>query len=162
MVIMTVDELLEQIDDMLDKAWSFPLSGGKCMVDAERLRNIVDDIRGNMPSEVRQAKAIVADRGDIVATAKREAEGIVRAAEERARRMVSQEEIVRQAQQKANEMMTQAQQKSREMRKGASDFSEDLLRRTEEGLAQRLGEVRQARQLLRNPPKPEMPEQPKE
>ena len=37
---MTVDELLEQIDDMLDKAWSFPLSGGKCMVDAERLRNI--------------------------------------------------------------------------------------------------------------------------
>ncbi len=38
-----------------------PLSGGKCMVDAERLRNIVDDIRGNMPSEVRQAKAIVAD-----------------------------------------------------------------------------------------------------
>ena len=72
------------------------------------------------------------------------------------------EEIVRQAQLKANEMMTQAQQKSREMRKGASDFSEDLLRRTEEGLAQRLGEVRQARQLLRNPPKPEMPEQPKE
>ena len=68
----------------------------------------------------------------------------------------------RQAQQKANEMMTQAQQKTREMRKGASDFSDDLLRRTEEGLAQRLGEVRQARQLLRNPPKPEMPEQPKE
>ena len=145
---MTVDELLEQIDDMLDKAWSFPLSG-KCMVDAERLRNIVDDIRGNMPSEVRQARAIVADRGDIVATAKKEAEGIVRAAEERARRMVAQEEIVR-----------QAQQKSREMRRGASDFSEDLLRRTEETLAQRLSEVRQARQLLRNPPKPEMPEPP--
>lgn len=156
---MTVDELLEQIDDMLDKAWSFPLSGGKCMVEAERLRNIVDDIRGNMPGEVRQARAIVADRGDIVATAKREAEGIIRAAEERARRMVAQEEVTRQAQQKANELLAQAQQKSREMRKGASEFSEDLLRRTEETLAQRLGEVRQARQLLRNPQKSEMPAQ---
>lgn len=150
---MTVEELLEQIDDMLDKAVSIPLSGGKCLVEAERLRNIVDDIRGNMPSEVRQAKAIVADRGDIVATAKREAESIIRTAEERARRIVAQEEIVKQAQQKSTEILTQAQQKSREMRKGASDFSEDLMRRTEEALAQRLSEVRQARQLLRNPPR---------
>lgn len=155
---MTVEELLDQIDDMLDKAWSFPLSGGKCLVEADHLRNIVDDIRGNMPSEIRQAKAIVADRGDIVATAKREGEGIIRTAEERARRMVAQEEIVRQAQQKANEILTQAQQKSREMRKGASDFSEDLLRRTEEVLAQRLAEVRQARQVLRNPQRPETTE----
>ncbi|HBT63467.1 MAG TPA: ATPase [Ruminococcaceae bacterium] len=150
---MTVEDLLEQVDDMLDKAWSFPLSGGKCVVDAEQLRNIIDDIRGNMPSEVRQAKAIVADRSDIVETAKKEAEGIIRKAEERARRMVSQEEVVKQAQQKANEILTQTQMKSREMRKGASEFSEDLLRRTEEAIAQRLAEVRQARQVLRNPPK---------
>ena len=152
---MTVDELMEQIDDMIDKAWSFPLSGGKCLVDAERLRDIIDDIRGNMPSEIRQAKAIVADRADIIATAKREAEGIVRSAEERARNMVAHEEVVRQAQQKASELLGQSQQKAREMRKGATDFSEDVLRRTEEVLAQRLGEVRQARQVLRNPPRPE-------
>ncbi|MDD3693210.1 MAG: ATPase [Oscillospiraceae bacterium] len=152
---MTVEELLEQIDDMLDKAWSLPMSGGKCLVDAERLRNIVDDIRAYMPNEVRQARAIVADRGDIVETAKLEAEGIIRAAEERARRLVAQEEIVKQAQQKANEILTQTQLKSREMRKGASDFSEDLLRRTEEAIAQRLAEVRQARQLLRQPAKVE-------
>ncbi len=149
---MTVEELLEQIDDMLEKAWSLPLSGGKCVVEADRLRDIVDDIRANLPSEVRQARAIVADRADIVSTAKHEAEGIIRTAEERARRLVAQEEIVRQSQQKANEILTQAQQKSREMRKGANDFSEDLLRRTEEAIAQRLSEVRQARQVLRNPP----------
>ena len=106
---MTVDELLEQIDDMIDKAWSMPLSGGKCLMEADRLRDIIDDIRGNMPSEIRQAKAIVADRSDIIATAKREAEGIVRAAEERARHMVAQEEITRQSQQKANEILGQAQ-----------------------------------------------------
>ena len=150
---MTVEELLEQIDDMLDKAWSFPLSGGKCMVEAERLRNIVDDIRGNMPSEIRQAKAIVADRADIIATAKREAEGIVRNAEERARRLVAQEEVVKQAQQKADEMLGQVQMKTREMRRGANDFAEDVLRRTEDTLAKRLTEVRQARQALRTPPK---------
>ena len=150
---MTVDELLDQIDDMIDKAWSMPLSGGKCLIEADHLRDIIDDIRGNMPSEIRQARAIVADRTDIVATAKREAEGIIRTAEERARSMVSHEEVVRQAQAKAKEILSQSQQKAREMRKGANDFSEDLLKRTEEVLALRLGEVRQARQVLRNPSK---------
>lgn len=151
---MTVDELLEQIDDMLDKAWSIPLSG-KCTVDAEELRRIIDDIRGNMPSEVRQARDIVADRADIISTAKKEAEHIVRTAEERARHLVSQEEITKQAQQKANEMLSQAQRQTRDMRKGAQDFSEDVLRRTEEALAQRLGEIRQARQILQHPHKNE-------
>ena len=103
---MTVDELLEQIDDMIDKAWSMPLSGGKCLVEADRLRDLIDDIRGNMPSEVRQAKAIVSDRADIISTAKREAEGIIRAAEERARHMVAQEEITKQAQAKASEILS--------------------------------------------------------
>ena len=68
---MTVDELLEQIDDMIDKAWSMPLSGGKCLVEADRLRDLIDDIRGNMPSEVRQAKAIVSDRSQIIAVRRR-------------------------------------------------------------------------------------------
>ena len=149
---MKVEELLEQIDEMLDNSWSIPLSGGKCAVESDKLRDILDDIRGNLPSELHQAQNIVQDRADIIDKAKHEAEGIVRAAEERARAMVAREEIVLQAQQKANEMLTQAQQKAREMRKGANDFAEDLLRRTEETLAKRLGEVRTARQTLRTVP----------
>lgn len=156
---MTVEEILDQLDEMIDKAWSLPLSGGKCVVAAEQLRDCVDGIRANLPIEVRQAKAIVTDRADIIATARKEAEGIVRTAEERARRLVQQEEVVRQAQEKATEMLNQAQQKSREMRRSAYDFSEDMLKRTEETLALRLNEVRQVRQTLRNPPAPMQDEQ---
>ena len=148
---MSIDELLEQIDDMVDKAWSLPLSGGKCLVEADRLRDIIDDVRANLPSELRQAKAIVDDRSEIISKAKLEAEDIVRKAEERARAMVSHEEIVKQAQAKANELLTQSQQRSREMRKGANDFADDVLKRTEDTLAQRLNEVRQVRQSLRTP-----------
>lgn len=148
---MTIDELLEQIDDMVDKAWSLPLSGGKCLVEADRLRDIVDDVRANLPSELRQAKAIVSDRAEIISNAKREAEDIIRKAEERARTLVSHEEVVKQAQIKANEILSQSQQRSREMRKGANDFAEDVLKRTEENLAQHLTEVRQVRQSLRSP-----------
>ncbi len=148
---MTIENLLDQIDEMIDKAWGLPLSGGKCLVEADKLRDIIDDIRGNMPSEIRQAKSIVADRADIIATAKKEAEDIVRVAEERARALVDKEEIVKQAQQKAVETTAQAQMKCREMRKGAQDFVEDLLKRTEEDLAKHITDVHQTRQMLRKP-----------
>lgn len=148
---MTVDVILEQLDEMLDKALRLPLSGGKCLLPAEQLRDSIDGLRANLPIEVKQAKAIVNDRAEIIATARKEAEGIVRAAEERARRLVQEEEIVRQAQEKSTEMLAQAQQKSREMRRSAFEYSEDMLKRTEEALAQRLTEVRGVRQSLRNP-----------
>ncbi len=148
---MTIENLLDQIDEMIDKAWGLPLSGGKCLVEADKLRDILDEIRGNMPSEIRQAKSIVADRADIIDTAKKEAEDIVRAAEERARNMVMQEEIVKLAQQKSAEITNQTQLKCREMRKGAQEFVEDLLKRTEEDLAKHASEVHQTRQMLRKP-----------
>ncbi len=148
---MTIENILDQIDEMIDKAWGMPLSGGKCLIEADRLRDMLDDIRGNMPSEIRQAKSIVADRADIIADAKKEAESIVRVAEERARALVMQEELVKQAQQKANEILVQTQQKCREMRKGTQDFAEDLLKRTEEVLAKQVAEVHQTRQVLRKP-----------
>ena len=90
---MTVEELLDQLDDTIDRAFSFPLSGGRCVVDAERVREIIDDIRLNLPQELKQAKAIVSDRNDIISTARRESEAIIRSAEERARALVAQEEI---------------------------------------------------------------------
>lgn len=68
---MNVNEILDTIDDMLDKAWGLPLSGGKCVVDVERLRDLVADIRLNMPGEIKQAKMIVADRKQIVDDAPR-------------------------------------------------------------------------------------------
>ena len=155
---MTVEELLDKIDDMVDKAFAMPLSKGKCLLDADELRDILDDIRAHLPSEIRQAKAIVGDRNDIIDDAKREAEDIIRKAEDRARALVSEEEIVKQSQQKATELLNQSQQKSREMRRSANEFAEDWLKRTEESLAERLQEVRQTRQALRKPAQIETPD----
>ena len=147
---VTIEEILEQIDDMLDAAWAMPLSGGKVVVDAEKLRGLIDAVRGNMPSEVRQARAIVQDRADILSTAKKEAESIIRNAEERRNQILVREEIVVQAQERANEIQAQTQKRVRDMRKTAQEFTDDLLRHTEEVLAQQVAQVRQARLNLRS------------
>lgn len=145
-----IDEILEQIDDMLDAAWAMPLSGGKVVLDVEVMRKLVDSVRANMPSEIRQAKAIVKDRSEIIDTAKKEAEDIIRKAEERRNQIISREEIVVAAQERANEIQAQTQKRARDMRRTAQEFTDELLRHTEETLTQQVAQVRQARMSLRS------------
>ncbi len=144
---MTLDELLEQFDEVLDSGIKIP--GKKTVVDIEKLRAVVDDIRLNIPSEIKQARGIVADRADIITTAKREADGIIRSAEEKAKAMVAQEEIVKMAQEKAAEIISNAQGKSKEMRRAAQDFVDDIMRRADEGLTANLSEIRKTRAALK-------------
>lgn len=147
---VSIEDYLRQIDDILDAAWAMPLSGGKVVVDVEQIRNLLDSVRANMPSEVKQAKNIVRDRADIIDGAKKEAETIIRNAEERRNQILSHEEIVRQAQEKSTEILTTTQKKARDMKKNAQDYTDSLLRRAEEMLSQQTAEIRQARSSLRS------------
>ncbi len=146
---MGIEEILEKMDDLIDKAMQIPLSGGKCVISADKLRDYIDDVRLNMPSEIKQARAIVSDRNDIIDTAKREADVIVAKAEDKARLIVSESEIVKRSTEKANEIMTAANQKSRELRTAAADFAENVFKATEDMLIASIGEVKKARQSVK-------------
>ena len=145
----TIEDLIDEMYDVLDKGWKMPLSAGRMFVDGEEVRQILDEIKEEIPSEVRKAKAIVADRAQIISEAQREAETIIRVAEEKAKTLVNQEEIVRQAQAKANELIAQAQTKFKEMRKASNDYVDDLMRRADESLSENLAELRKTRQSIK-------------
>ncbi len=158
---MTIEDILDELDGMIDRAWNLPLTGGKCVVDAERVRELLDDVRINLPTEIKQAKAIVADRSEIIAIARRESETILRRAEERAKQLVSQEEITRQAedksaeiiadaQNKANEIISSAGAKAKEMKAAANEFANSILKNSEETLSACLAEIKNTRTALNN------------
>ena len=86
----TIESILNDIDELLEDSWSLPLSGGRCVVDAEKVRDLIDSIRMNMPAEIKQARAVVADRNQILSLAKGEAEALIRKAEERAKQLLGQ------------------------------------------------------------------------
>ncbi len=146
---MTIDELLDNMDDILEEAVNLPFTGGKRMVDVEKVRDIIEDIRLNMPTEIRQAKAVAQDRTNIIKKAKEDAEAIVKRAEERARAMVAQEAIVKAARQKATEILANAQSQSRDMRNAITNYCENMLQRTEEQLAKSTAEVKTVYNTLR-------------
>lgn len=145
----TIEDLIDEMYDLLEKGWKMPMSGGKLFVDGEEVRQILDEMKQEIPAEVHKARAIVADRAQILTEAQREAESVVRVAEEKARSLVDQQEIVRLAQQKANELIAQAQAKFKEMRKASNDYVDDLMRRTEESISESLSELRKTRQNIK-------------
>lgn len=55
---MNIEEILDMLDELLDRAWNLPLSGGRCVIDAEKVREMVDDIRLNLPDEIKQARPL--------------------------------------------------------------------------------------------------------
>ncbi len=146
---MNVEDLLDEIDEVIDKSFELPLSGGKSVIDVCKIREILEELRLHMPSEFRQAKAIVADRAQIISDAKTEAEAIVKVAQEKAKAMVDKEEVVKTAQEKANEIIEKSTKKSREMKKVASEYVDDLMKRTDEALSEYLSEIRKTRQSLK-------------
>lgn len=142
---MNMEDILNALEDMLEEAWSIPLSGNKCVVDAEKVKRYLQDLRLNLPNEIKQAKMIVGDRNSIIEQAEKQAESTLRKAEERARALVAQEEIVKQAQEKAKEILTQAQSMSKELRRAANEFSDTSLKEAEDALAQALKNVHETR-----------------
>ncbi len=62
---MNVDDLIDELYDMVEKAWSLPMSHGRAVLDGEQVRQILDEMRETLPQEIHQAKAIVADRSQI-------------------------------------------------------------------------------------------------
>lgn len=106
------DILLEELEDVLDDATSFPMSK-KSLVDVEQIKTIVEDIRLNTPQEIKQAKAIVDNRNNVINEAKIEAENIIKKAQAEARALVARDEITKAAQAEANRIIGQANEEAR-------------------------------------------------
>lgn len=146
---MKIENIIGEIQDIMNDAKVLPLTGGKAMVETEAVLEKLDELVDALPMEIRQAKNIVADRSQIISEAKREAEDIVHAAEERRNAMISKSEIVRQAEAQAAAIIADANKKSTEMRKAANNYVDDIIRKTEEAITEQLNELKKTRQGIR-------------
>ena len=144
-----VEEIITTLYEMVQDAWSLPLGAEKCVVERDKVLDLLDEISNQLPGELKQAKTIVESRNEVITNAKREAENILKQAEQRAKQMVSREEIYRQAEQEANDMIRAAQQKIKELRQVTNDYVDDAMKRTEDSIAQSLSDLRESRAKFR-------------
>ena len=151
-----IEDVINTLFEMVQEARGVPLSADKCILEREKVLDLLDEILNQLPGELKQAKTIVESRGEVINNAKREAENILRQAQAQARDMVSESEIYHQASEEAEAMMQSAREESekmfqtaqdriRELKQLTNDYVDDALRRTEESIAEALGDIRESR-----------------
>lgn len=140
-----IEEVISTLYELIQDARSMPLGADRCIVERNKVLDLLDEISNQLPGELKQARTIVESRGEVINNAKREAENILKQAQAQARQMVSDSEIYRQAQVEANNMVLVAQNKIKELKGVTNDYVDDALRRTEESIAEALGEIRESR-----------------
>lgn len=145
----SVGELVDMLFTMIDDAKNAPFSGEKCVIERDKALDLLDEIKGQLPVELAEARKIVNARSDYLAGAKREAEDIRSRAESEAKRLVESDEVMGVARKKAAEMMRQAEERTKQLKRTTNEYCEDLLRRTEEALNEALTEARRTRTNFR-------------
>lgn len=148
---MDILQLIDRIEEVIDSAKSVPLSSNK-MVDPDAVFDIIDEIRGQYPEDLKQARWIVKQRQEMTEEAEREANRILEEAQERARGLVADTEIVRQAEARAAEIMDDARASEREIRLGAEDYADEMMANLEVNLGKMLTAVQRGRDRLQGKP----------
>ena len=122
-----------------------PLAADKCILERDKVLDMLDEVIAQLPVELKQARTIVDSRNELIGQARREAETIIRKAQEEAASKVSEEAIYLEAKRQCQEMVLQTQARMAEVRKASNDYMNDALRRTEEAIALSLEDVKDTR-----------------
>ena len=144
-----IEDIIGALYDLVQDARSMPLAADKCILERDRVLDMLDEIIAQMPGELKQSRTIVESRNELINQARREAESILRQAQEQAKQMVTKEQIYIEAKRRSEEMVGQTQEKIMQLRKAGNEYMDDALRRTEETIAQALEEVRDTRMKFR-------------
>jgi len=168
---MSVEDLLNQIEDILEEGKGSLLGGGKIKVDAEAIRSLISEIRISMPDEVIQARKIAAERKVILSQASDAAELKIKQAEIQARKLVEEHEItktaevnaqeilneakrqaselVEKAKANSNEIVSNAQKWAAELRNGASTFVDTIMNESDEILSDSIEDFKKSLNKVR-------------
>ena len=140
-----IDELINTLYEMVEDAWSMPLGNDRCVLEREKVLDILDEVRANLPSDLKMAREIVEKRNDIIAAGKKEYDSLKKQAEDYAKQKTNEHEITQEARKKAAELVSAAEARAREIMRSAGDYCDDAMKRTEDALSQSLDEIRQSR-----------------
>jgi len=142
------EEILDQLEDMLDEAWNLPMTGGKCVLDGEKVREKIEGLRLNFPGEIKRAKAVLDERERIIIKAKSDAASTMKEAEEKAATILNEQAIMIEAKEKAETMLRTAKEDSLRMKRKTVELIDSLLKRTEDLYDSSLATVKQARRAV--------------
>ena len=152
-----IEDIIGSLYDMVQDARTMPLAADKCILERDRVLDMLDEIIAQMPGELKQSRTIVESRNELINQARREAEGILRQAQQ----LTTKEAVYEEAKKRSEELIAQTQNRINQLRKAGNDYMDDALKETEETIAKALSEVRDTRMKFRTVTEAQEQQQPK-
>lgn len=168
---MNYEEIIEKIEDILEDGKPSFGGGGKIKIDGDAIHECLKELSSSIPTEIIQARKIVAERREILQAAQETASRIVSDAQEKADEMTQAHEITRAAKDAAFKILGEANEEANnivgnanaeaqereasakkwayEMRSTANEFAKSILSECEEYLEKDIEHYTKSRENVR-------------
>lgn len=142
-----VTALVEKLLQMVREARALPMSAS-CVVNRGEVVGLLEDIQKQLPEQLGQACALLADREGVLAQGRVEAEALLEQARAQQQVLVGQAEVHKAAQAEAEALLASAREESEAMRLEVEDYVDGKLANFEVVISKTLAAVQGGRARL--------------
>lgn len=140
--------LIGVLEELVETAPKVPFSN-KCMLDRDEMLDLIRELRERLPEDIKQAKWIKDERQKLLADAQKEANGILKEAENKFQELVDEHEITKKASEQARDIIEDTNKKSKGIRLGTRDYVDGILGDLEKTLSTTLKTIQEDRRSLK-------------
>ena len=138
---------LAETTALVEGARAMPMSAS-CVVNRADLLGLIEDLRAVLPEAMSRAQTVLQDKEGVLAEGRHQAAQIVAQAQEERLRMLSELEVVAEAQAAADRLLAEAQAAADAMRAEVEDYVDSKLANFEIVLTKTLAAVERGREKL--------------
>jgi vacuolar-type H+-ATPase subunit H len=124
------------------------LLSNRIMVEEGEFMTILDQLRGSIPVEVKQARRVLQERQKIIVDAQSEATRIITMAKERSEYLVSQHGVTAEARYRGEDSLREAREKASRSMSQIDTYARERLEIVEKAIRDNLAEIERAKGSL--------------
>jgi len=139
---------IDEIISMVEAARSVPMSRTNFMFDRGEMIALLEELRAELPSDLRRAVALLEERDKIIDAGKREADRIIGEGETEHARLVSVNEITVSAEHEGARIVAEARAEAQRLRDEVDDYVDTALANFEQFLTRALSSIERGRDKM--------------
>ena len=139
---------IDEIISMVEAARSVPMSRTNFMFDRGEMIALLEELRAELPSDLRRAVALLEERDKIIDAGKRESDRIISEGEAEHARLVSVNEITVSAEHEGARIISEARAEAQRLREEVDDYVDTALANFEQFLTRALASIERGRDKM--------------
>lgn len=141
-------EIIERILNEIKEARSVPLSRDGALVNRQEMTNLLNELKAKLPPDILHAQHLLENKEAVMNEGRMSGQAIIDEAKHEANRLISQTEIVQEANLRAQDILRQVDEELQKMRLETDQYIDARLANFEESLQKVMQVVRRGREKI--------------